>query len=92
MTEHGRDATACPPGESEAPVLVLRLPDTDDAAAVTDFVDQMRLALARGRPVLVPDWHGDPSRPWTDWSRSSLQREFHNLNREVIWQGKSLHY
>lgn len=87
--EQGRDATACPPGESEAPVSVLHLPDAGDATAISNFVDQIRLELARGRPVVVPDWHGDPSQPRTDWSKSSLQREFNNLSREVIWQGMS---
>lgn len=87
MVKHGKDATACPADGSVAPVLVLSLPDPEDQLAVTQFVDKMRLALAQGRPVLVPNWHGDPTEPKTDWSKESLHREFYNLRREVIWQG-----
>lgn len=87
MVEHGKDATASPADGSVAPVLVLSLPDPDDQPGIIQFVDQMRLALAQGRPILVPNWHGDPTEPKTDWSKESLRREFYNLRREVIWQG-----
>jgi hypothetical protein len=87
IAEYGRDATACPDNESEAPVLVLGLPNNEDQESIDQFNTDMRRALACGRPVVVNHWSGDPSRPKFQWTDDHLKFTLQNLNRDVIWQG-----
>lgn len=87
LAMYGCDATACPEGEDQAPVLVMDLPVKAGEAAIKLFESKMRNALGQGRPVLVRDWYGDPSRPEFSWDEESLTRHLHSLSREVIWQG-----
>lgn len=89
IAAHGVDATACLEGESEPPVLVIGMPDNRDQSAIDDFDKAVRLALGQGRAVVVKDWKGDESRPAFDWSETCLKRTLNNLEREVVWQGKS---
>ncbi|KAH7917605.1 hypothetical protein BV22DRAFT_1026062, partial [Leucogyrophana mollusca] len=87
--KYGIDATACPPDEEEAPVLVLTRPDLDDPEAIWIFLQKIRYALAKGRAVIISDWNVDVG-PRLKWCAKSLELEFYSLRRVVIWQDAAL--
>ncbi|KAH7916998.1 hypothetical protein BV22DRAFT_1052761, partial [Leucogyrophana mollusca] len=89
LMKYGMDATACPPGEEEAPVLVLTRPDLDDPEAICVFLQKIRYALAKGRAVIISDWNVDIG-PRLKWCARSLELEFYSLRRVVIWQDATL--
>ncbi|KAL0949888.1 hypothetical protein HGRIS_009918 [Hohenbuehelia grisea] len=87
MLDHGVDATACMPGETEPPVNVLDPPDLNDWSAAESFQKEIRSSLARGRPVLVRNWNGFEGKPAFKWGNEACYNfEFRSADRNIQWE------